>query len=195
MAENLNPSRNMCSTNLSLLLILLISSPRPAISRTRVQFLPGFDGPLPFQLETGYYLFSYYWANDNDVRKALNVRKGSIGEWLRCNKSIPYTTEVASSLEYHLNLTTKGYRALVYSGDHDMIVPFMGTQAWIRSLNFSIVDDWRPWLVEGQVTGYTRTYANNLTFATVKGAGHIAPEFKPMECFDMFYRWISYSPL
>ncbi|XP_077245622.1 serine carboxypeptidase-like 18 isoform X2 [Tasmannia lanceolata] len=152
--------------------------------------------PLPaFGCRTYAYLFSYYWANDNDVRKALNIGKGSIGEWLRCNKSIPYTTEVASSLEYHLNLTTKGYRALVYSGDHDMMIPFVGTQAWIRSLNFSIIDDWRPWLVEGQVAGYTRTYANNLTFATVKGAGHIGPEFKPKECFDMFYRWISHSPL
>jgi hypothetical protein len=27
------------------------------------------------------------------------------------------------------------------SGDHDLIIPFLGTQAWIRSLNFSIIDD------------------------------------------------------
>ncbi|KAG5542005.1 hypothetical protein RHGRI_021740 [Rhododendron griersonianum] len=41
-------------------------------------------------------------------------------------------------------------------------------KAWIRSLNYSIVDDWRPWVVEGQVAGYTRTYSNGMTFATVK---------------------------
>jgi len=35
-----------------------------------------------------------------------------------------------------------------------MLVPFLGTQAWIRSLNYSIVDDWRPWMVQNQVAGY-----------------------------------------
>jgi len=90
------------------------------------------------------------------------------------------------------------------SGDHDMKVPFLATQAWIRSLNYSIVDDWRPWHTNDQVAGYskflivivviiyndhygningqvelifvlllckcryTRTYSNQMTFATVK---------------------------
>ncbi|KAG4389918.1 hypothetical protein GLYMA_06G181700v4 [Glycine max] len=63
--------------------------------------------------------------------------------------------------------------------------------AWIRSLNYSIVDDWRPWLTNGQVAGYTSTYSNRMTFATVKGGGHPAPEFKPEECFAMYSRWIS----
>lgn len=34
-----------------------------------------------------------------------------------------------------------------------MIVPFLSTQAWIRSLNYSIIDDWRSWNFEGQVAG------------------------------------------
>jgi len=39
------------------------------------------------------------------------------------------------------------------SGDLDAGVPFMSTQAWIRNLNYSIVDDWRAWFVNGQVGG------------------------------------------
>jgi len=42
----------------------------------------------------------------------------------------------------------------VNSGDHDMKVPFLATQAWIRSLNYSIVDDWRQWYSNSQVAGY-----------------------------------------
>lgn len=42
----------------------------------------------------------------------------------------------------------------VNSGDHDMMVPFLATQAWIRSLNYPIVDDWRPWYSNGQIAGY-----------------------------------------
>ncbi|KAJ7958278.1 Serine carboxypeptidase [Quillaja saponaria] len=151
---------------------------------------------LPFYGCRNYgYLLCIYWADDDIVREALHIRKGSLGKWQRCNYDLPYMYEIPSSFPYHVNLSRKGYRSLVYSGDHDKAVPFLGTQAWIRSLNYSIVDDWRSWHVKGQVAGYTRTYSNRMTFATVKGGGHTAPEYKPDECFAMFDRWISENPL
>ncbi|XP_061363286.1 putative serine carboxypeptidase-like 52 isoform X2 [Gastrolobium bilobum] len=144
--------------------------------------------------ELSCQIYSFFlatqWANDESVRRSLHIREGTIGKWQRC-----YTTdfkeEISSSFEFHVNLSAKGYRSLIYSGDHDAVVPFMATQAWIRDLNYSIVDDWRPWLVNGQVAGYTRTYSNQMTFATVKGSGHTASEYKPDEGFAMFTRWIS----
>ncbi|XP_052876410.1 serine carboxypeptidase-like 18 isoform X2 [Gossypium arboreum] len=135
------------------------------------------------------------WASDDSVQQALGIRKGTIREWIRCNESLLYDKDVGSVLDYHLSLNTKGYRALIYSGDHDRLVPYVGTESWIKSLNLSIVDDWRPWFVDDQVAGYSREYGNNLTFATVKGGGHTAPEFKPKECFAMFNRWISKKSL
>ncbi|XP_027073777.1 serine carboxypeptidase-like 11 [Coffea arabica] len=137
----------------------------------------------------------YYWANDMSVQEALHVRKGTIKEWVGCNYSILYTKNAGSVVPYHANLSTKGYRSLIYSGDHDMVSPYLGTEEWIRSLNYPIIDDWRQWIHQGQVAGYTRTYANKMTFATVKGAGHIAQTTKPAECRSMFGRWISYQPL
>ncbi|ONI02732.1 hypothetical protein PRUPE_6G218800 [Prunus persica] len=94
-----------------------------------------------------------------------------------------------------------------------MVVPYLGTLAWIRSLNFTVIHLWRPWLVDGEIAGlqlfelksrllllfpvcrYSRKHSNNFTFATVKGGGHTAPEYKPKECFAMFKRWISQDPL
>ncbi|XP_057740737.1 serine carboxypeptidase-like 19 isoform X3 [Arachis stenosperma] len=139
------------------------------------------------------YFLTTQWANSQSVRKALHVRE-EIGKWKRC-----YTTDfdfdITSSFEFHVNLSTKGYRSLIFSGDHDLVVPFLSTQAWIRALNYSILDDWRPWLVNGQVAGFTRTYSNQMTFATVKGGGHTAAEYKPDECLAMFSRWLSNAPL
>ncbi|XP_010061646.2 serine carboxypeptidase-like 2 isoform X1 [Eucalyptus grandis] len=153
----------------------------------------------PIDLDLGCrtygYRLSYSWTNDDNVREALHIRKGSIGDWQRCNNELNYTNDISSTLQYHAKLSARGCRSLIYSGDHDMIVPFMGTQAWIRSLNYSIIDNWRSWMVRGQVAGYTRTYSNGMTFATVKGGGHTAPEYKPEECFAMFERWISREPL
>ncbi|CAN6819005.1 unnamed protein product [Brassica oleracea] len=76
-----------------------------------------------------------------------------------------------------------------------MGVPFLATQDWIRSLNYSIVDEWRPWMVHNQVAGYTRTYANKMTFATVKaksfsGGGHTIV-YKQEEYSVMFKRWVN----
>uniref|UniRef100_A0A0D9XQV2 Serine carboxypeptidase-like 19 n=1 Tax=Leersia perrieri TaxID=77586 RepID=A0A0D9XQV2_9ORYZ len=43
--------------------------------------------------------------------------------------------------------------APVAFGDHDSVIPFLGTQTWVRSLNYPILDDWRTWHVDGQSAG------------------------------------------
>ncbi|KAG0473894.1 hypothetical protein HPP92_015751 [Vanilla planifolia] len=135
------------------------------------------------------------WANTTETWEALHVKKGTVQEWKTCNKSLAYTKNIKSSIEYQINLTTQGYRALVYSGDHDLVFTFIGTKEWIRSLGFAAVDEWRSWHVHGQVAGYTISYSNNLTFATIKGGGHTAPEYKPRECMNMAWRWMNNKSL
>uniref|UniRef100_A0A0D3C1D3 Sinapoylglucose:choline sinapoyltransferase n=1 Tax=Brassica oleracea var. oleracea TaxID=109376 RepID=A0A0D3C1D3_BRAOL len=156
--------------------------------------LPDCDMTSPDCFLYNYFLLNK-WANNERVRRALQVTKGSIGEWRRCNYDvIPYNYDIQSTVPYHMNNSISGFRSLIYSGDHDMLVPFIATQAWIRSLNYSIVDDWRPWMVNDQIAGYTRSYANKMTYATIKASGHTA-EYKPNETFIMFQRWISGQPL
>ncbi|XP_042972328.1 serine carboxypeptidase-like 7 isoform X2 [Carya illinoinensis] len=137
----------------------------------------------------------HIWANDIRVQKALHIRKGTVKVWIRCKIDLPYKKDVESAVSFHYYLNIKGYRALIYSGDHDFEIPYLGTQLWIKSLNLSVVDEWRPWLVDLQVAGFTRGYSNDLTFATVKGGGHTAPEYMPKECYAMFRRWIFQEPL
>ncbi|XP_020084076.1 serine carboxypeptidase-like 2 isoform X2 [Ananas comosus] len=108
---------------------------------------------LPVECRDSGYRLSYVWADDGAVREALGIRKGSIGSWMRCNYSQNYANDFTSVIELHRNLTAQGYQALIYSGDHDMDMPFVGTEAWVRSLGFPIVDDWRSWWVDGQVAG------------------------------------------
>ncbi|KAK4352979.1 hypothetical protein RND71_028497 [Anisodus tanguticus] len=142
-----------------------------------------------------WHELSVIWANDENVKEALHVRKGTTGAWERCRSNLSFATIINNTIPYHANLSRKGFRSLIYSGDHDMVMPFISTQTWIKSLNYSIIDDWKSWIVDGQVAGYTRSYSNQLTFATVKGAGHTAPEWKPVECLAMLKCWLSYVPL
>ncbi|KAG7571826.1 Peptidase S10 serine carboxypeptidase [Arabidopsis suecica] len=114
--------------------------------------LPQCDEGSP--LCWGYHsTLATYWANNERVREALQIRKGSIGKWIRCNTNIHYDDDIISSIPYHMNNSINGYRSLIYSGDHDMEVPFLATEAWIRSLNYPIIDDWRPWIINNQIAG------------------------------------------
>ncbi|VAI02070.1 unnamed protein product [Triticum turgidum subsp. durum] len=103
------------------------------------------------------HIINNFWMNNNMTRKAIGIKEGTTSEWIQCNIGLPYTYEIPSSIPYHLNLTTRGYRALVYR--------------------------------------FTIEYTNNMTFATVKGAGHTAPEYRPKECFAMAQRWLDNEPL
>ncbi|KAI7757459.1 hypothetical protein M8C21_003191 [Ambrosia artemisiifolia] len=155
------------------------------------------------------YKYATVWANDKNVQKALHIRKGTIKEWSLCNTdmtynygkpSMPaYNFNIQNSVAYHANLTKRNCRALIFSGDHDMMVPHVGTRKWILSLNLTITDsNWDAWYVYDQEAGYKTTYAHDdysLVFATVKGAGHTAPEFKPVECFEMVKRWFVHTPI
>ncbi|KAG5042851.1 hypothetical protein JHK87_006766 [Glycine soja] len=65
--------------------------------------------------------------------------------------------------EYHKNLTSKGYRALIFSNDdHDMCVPYTGSQVWMKYVRYKIVDEWRPWSSNGQVAGDLATLFWNI---------------------------------
>nr|AZH81167.1 serine carboxypeptidase-like protein [Gastrodia elata] len=143
-------------------------------------------------------LLANYWANNHITRNYLKIKTGKVGRWHRCNfnfATFNYNRSIPSSVPYHKNLTTKGYRALVYSGDHDLRIPYLGTLEWIKSLGFLVLDPWRSWHSGGQVAGYTMAFANNLTFATIKGGNHLAVTNRPMQGFDMFERWISQRAL
>ncbi|KAJ9538220.1 hypothetical protein OSB04_030953 [Centaurea solstitialis] len=132
-------------------------------------------------MKDGTYIYSSTWANSRDVREALHVRKELNNiEWVRCNETlhfrfgvepIAYIHNVWNVVGYHQRLADKNCRALVYSGDHDMVVPYISTLNWIESLNLSVKKDWKPWFVNEQVAGYTMEFLKNeynLTYATVK---------------------------
>ncbi|KAF3583182.1 hypothetical protein DY000_02064403 [Brassica cretica] len=68
---------------------------------------------LPWQYYLYYLIES--WANNERVREALHVQKGTKGHWKRCNRTIPYSPDIICNRTYHMNNSIRGYRSLIYS--------------------------------------------------------------------------------
>ena len=82
------------------------------------------------------------------------------------------------------------------SGDIDACVPYTGTAGWVRSLNYTVKEEWRPWLIDEQVAGYVTEYSapKQFTLLTVKGAGHRVPNYQPRPALNFMQRWLAGKP-
>ncbi|CAA0827237.1 Serine carboxypeptidase-like 40 [Striga hermonthica] len=119
---------------------------------------------------------SYVWQNCSDV--VLN-------NWNQSSFTvIPILKEIMAN----------GIRLWIYSGDIDGVVPVTSTQLSIKKMKLHIQTRWHPWYLQEEVGGYTQVY-HNLTFATVRGAGHEVPKYQPQRSFYLISSFIAGKPL
>lgn len=121
----------------------------------------------------GSYMTEY--VNRYDVRKALNI-PDYIPAWSQCNNPFQdyYHYQYEGSQWIYKVLKPYGYKMLFFSGDTDGAVPTFGTRQWISQMDYKVKEEWKPWITDGQVSGYIVRY-DGLDFATVHGVGHMAP--------------------
>lgn len=132
---------------------------------------------------------SYF--NRADVRASMHIPT-TVQEWKLCTTkiNIEYQRDQGGSQWVYEKLAGI-YRMLHYSGDTDGAVPTWGTQQWIATLGWDVVDSWQAYLVDGQVGGYWESYVGDFTFGTVHGAGHMAPQFKPPQTYYLIFNWLN----
>ena len=82
---------------------------------------------------------------------------------------------------------------MFYSGDTDGAVNTYGTKRWIEELNWPVKTAWKPYMTDGQVSGYVTQY-EGLDFVTVKGVGHMAPQWAKKPTQQMITNWVHNIP-
>ena len=133
------------------------------------------------------------YFNRLDVKQALHVNSDITWEICSGKVNAKYTIQKEGSIWTYPTLIENGIRILIYSGDTDMSVPFNGNQAWIDNLNLEVEKDWAQWRAfndRNNVAGYYIKY-KGLTFCTVKGTGHMVPEWKSKEAYYMFAKFLA----
>ncbi|XP_048230958.1 serine carboxypeptidase-like 25 isoform X2 [Ricinus communis] len=135
---------------------------------------------------TEKYAEIYY--NRPDVQRALHANITKIPyKWTACSELLNRNwndTEV-SILPIYRQMIAGGLRVWVFSGDVDSVVPVTATRYSLAQLKLTTKVPWYPWYVKKQVGGWTEVY-EGLTFATVRGAGHEVPLFKPRAALQLF---------
>lgn len=137
-----------------------------------------------------------YFRNQS-IMDALHISPKA-AKWDLCTDDFNYTgSENATQWIYPI---LKGrYKMLKYSGDADGAVPTYGTQQWINELAWDVKDQWRPYYITNmygqQVAGYVEVRDGGFTFATVHGAGHMAPQFKRQPTYHAIFNFINNQPL
>jgi len=141
------------------------------------------------------------YFNRKDVQTALYVANTNIpgGSWSICSQVLNYPFNPSFDPKYSMiriyDYLVHHIRVLIYSGDADSCVNYVGTQeAAFRIRAPGKKDTWRAWFVDQQVGGYVKQLGNNLHFLTVKGAGHMVPGKtlgKPKEALALFERFLN----
>jgi len=135
------------------------------------------------------------YLNNDETRSAIHVQSLSQGgQWGICTSKINYDRSTDSLLPIYPTLI-RTYRTLIYNGDVDACVPYIGDEKWTSGLGFEVDKGWHQWTLNNQVAGYATSYkTNGFTFVTVKGSGHMVPEYRPAEAFEMFSRFLNKQP-
>lgn len=144
------------------------------------------------------------FLDKDDVRTALHVRaEHAPKQWTICASDKRFTFNKAANLKSQIYLykeiihraktSHKNLKMMVYSGDDDSVCALQGTQYWIYDIGATMMENqtWMPWKVDGEVAGYLTNFDlgdnTNSTFklATVHGAGHEVPSYRPVEALVM----------
>ncbi|XP_073293978.1 serine carboxypeptidase-like 25 [Primulina huaijiensis] len=145
---------------------------------------------------TEQYAEIYY--NRPDVQKALHANTtGRIPyKWTACSETLNrnWNDTDNSVLPIYRELIAAGLRIWVFSGDVDSVVPVTATRYSLAQLKLDTTVPWYPWYVDKQVGGWSEVY-KGLTFATVRGAGHEVPLFKPKAALQLFRSFLRGEPL
>lgn len=146
---------------------------------------------------------AYGFFRNKTVMDLLHVNNNNNTEWSMCSDLVGDNYVLypdASYWIYQQLVPLQKYNILIYSGDTDSSVPITGTLAWINKLRseleLPVLNPWRPWYYPGnkegesQVAGFAMEL-QGLTFASIRGVGHMVPQWGPSQASEMIKSFIA----
>jgi len=137
------------------------------------------------------------WITREDTKKALHLDGLTAGR-----SKLRYTSSGPASITLYPELIKK-LRLLIYNGDADACVPYIGNEEWIGGLEDQQLlkeeKSWTPWFAAGNKAspaGYITKYSvagsdKDFAFATIRLAGHMVPQYQPDAALTMISSFLA----
>jgi carboxypeptidase C (cathepsin A) len=140
------------------------------------------------------------WLNDPKNLAALGAKKKS---WTSCNREVEIKLVFAGDWMLTFKSAIKsllegGVPVLIYHGENDIIVNWMGGQAWTNKLEWSgsagfTMAKNTTYTVDGENKGSFKSF-NGFTFMKLASAGHLVPMDQPKAALDMVTKFMAGQP-
>ena len=134
------------------------------------------------------------WSESSAVRKALNVPTNSAFFNGDNGAGMTYHSTEKNVMSFYQKVAqSTDLRVMLYSGDTDPAVNSFSIQNWTLHLGYSPTQTWRPWTLDGcrRMGGYVTRYKERFDFLTIRGAGHMVPQYKPEPAFEFLRSWLA----
>lgn len=136
------------------------------------------------------------WIKSPQVKAALHVAPNAAFFSGDNGVGFNYTLTEANLMPFYQYLAANtSVRVLIYNGDTDPGINSFRTQNWtsVVGANLGLVEDWRPWTQDScrAVSGYVTRYKGNFDFLTIRGSGHMVPEYQPASALAFLSAWLN----
>ncbi|CAJ0565680.1 unnamed protein product, partial [Mesorhabditis spiculigera] len=135
------------------------------------------------------------YMNDAKVRRAINV-PFNLPKWDICSDKVTstYQKQYTDMTPFVKKILNAHVRVLLYYGDTDMACNFLMGQQFAYQLGLKRTLGKTPWKYDRQIAGF-KTLFEGLTYITVRGAGHMAPQWKAPQMYYAIQQFILNHPI
>jgi len=140
------------------------------------------------------------WLNDKSNIAAIGAKTSS---WTSCKRTVEIKLVFAGDWMLTFKDAVKsllegGVPVLIYHGENDIIVNWMGGQMWTNKLEWSGSAGFKSaknttYSVDGEDMGSFKSF-NGFTFMKLRSAGHLVPMDQPKAALDMLTKFLNGQP-
>ncbi|PAV87210.1 hypothetical protein WR25_18873 isoform A [Diploscapter pachys] len=136
------------------------------------------------------------YMNSKEVRKSINIPDEVTQRWEVCSDSVTgtYQKQYGDMAPFIKKIVNNHVRVILYYGDVDMACNFMMGQQFAAGLGLKRRLGKTPWKYDKQIGGFKTVY-NGLQFVTIRGAGHMAPQWRAPQMFYMVQQFLLNHPI
>lgn len=132
------------------------------------------------------------WIASDAVRTAMHVPLNSY--FYDSDGGGPYSGSEKNLMPfYHQVAATTDLKVLIYNGDADPSINSFEAANWTSHMGYIPTQTWRPWTLDNclRMGGYVTRYQDHrFDFLTIRGSGHMVPQFKPEPALEFLRAWI-----